>query len=315
MADQPTYPLYIVSRHRWKYRQTSKALETMGVDYRIIVEEDERDAYAAVINPARILVLDPAFQRAYDPFDEHGMTRPLGPGPARNFAWEHSLAAGHEAHWVMDDNIRAFYRFHHSKRMYVQTGAIFRAMEAWFCRYDNVGMVGPQYFMFTPEKGHHRPLELNTRIYSCNLIRNDLPYRWRGRYNEDTDLSLRMLKDGWVTALFNALLQEKLWTRRPQVEMEGGNREVFYRHEGTLPKSRMLVRMHPDVASLTWKFRRWHHEVDYRPFAGHRPHLRPGVVIPDAPQEFGMRLVADRVPRTARMREIAESENVIFEES
>jgi len=44
------------------------------------------------------------------------------------------------------------------------------------------------------------------------LIRNDVPYRWRGRYNEDTDLSLRMLKDRWCTIQFNAFLQGKAAT-------------------------------------------------------------------------------------------------------
>jgi hypothetical protein len=28
----------------------------------------------------------------------------------------------------------------------------------------------------------------------------------------------------------------------------------------------MLVKMHPDVARLVWKFKRWHHFVDYTPF-------------------------------------------------
>jgi hypothetical protein len=28
----------------------------------------------------------------------------------------------------------------------------------------------------------------------------------------------------------------------------------------------MLVKMHPDVTKLVWKFNRYHHYVDYRPF-------------------------------------------------
>lgn len=32
------------------------------------------------------------------------------------------------------------------------------------------------------------------RAFPCILIQNDIPFRWRGRYNEDTDLSLRALK-------------------------------------------------------------------------------------------------------------------------
>ena len=29
----------------------------------------------------------------------------------------------------------------------------------------------------------------------------------------------------------------------------------------------MLADMHPDVARVSWLFNRWHHKVDYRPFA------------------------------------------------
>jgi hypothetical protein len=47
-----------------------------------------------VIDPARVLVLDPAYQRHYDTFDTLGDTKSKGPGPARNFAWDHSMAAG-----------------------------------------------------------------------------------------------------------------------------------------------------------------------------------------------------------------------------
>jgi hypothetical protein len=123
-------------------------------------------------------------------------------------------------------------------------------------------MAGPQYWMFAPSRAQLPPFVVGTRIYSCNLIRNDVPFRWRGRYNEDTDLSLVMLKNGWQTVQFNAFLQYKLTTQT----LSGGNTEAFYAEEGTWNKSQMLVDMHPDVAKLVWKFGRWHHHVDYRPF-------------------------------------------------
>jgi hypothetical protein len=48
--------------------------------------------------------------------------------------------------------------------------------------------------------------------------------------------------------------------------MKGGNTEEFYASEGTLPKSQMLAVLHPDVAKVVWRFNRWHHHVDYKPF-------------------------------------------------
>ena len=104
----------------------------------------------------------------------------------------------------------------------------------------------------------YSPFELNERIYSCLLIDNSCRHRWRGRYNEDTILSLDVLKDGDCTIQFNNFLQEKAGTQT----LQGGNTAEFYNNEGTYNKSAMLVDTHPDVAKLVWRFDRWHHEVD-----------------------------------------------------
>lgn len=282
----PQFPLYIPSKGRARSRYTSKALEAMGVDYFIVVEEQEYAEYAAEIEPRRVLVLDPQYKRDYELCDDLGLTKSTGPGPARNFAWDHSIANGHDWHWVMDDNIRKFIRLNRNREGRATTPAFWRAMEDFCIRYENVAMAGPNYEMFTPRKNKLPACVFNTRIYSCNLIRNDVPYRWRGRYNEDTDLSLRMLKDGWVTVQFNAFLQQKIQTQKVQ----GGNTEEFYAKEGTLPKSKMLVEMHPDVARLAFRFGRWHHYVDYRPFKQNRLIRRQDIDWPEGTNEYGMKL-------------------------
>ena len=128
---------------------------------------------------------------------------------------------------------------------------------------------------------------INTRIYSCLLIRNDIPYRWRGRYNEDTDLSLRVLKDGYCTVQFNALLQGKMATQK----IKGGNTEEFYEGEGTMNKSKMLQDMHPDVARVAWRFNRWHHHVDYKPFKKNKLILKENIMIPNRINNYDMELI------------------------
>lgn len=287
----PRHPIYIVSKGRADTRLTSRALHALGVPHFIVVEEAELEQYrAAVDGSAELLVLDPAYQRDYDAFDELGDTKSKGPGPARNFAWEHSIAAGDEWHWVMDDNIRGFYRLNQNLKTPVADGTLFRCMEDFSARYDNVMMAGPNYFMFASRKTQVPAFVINTRIYSCNLIRNAAPYRWRGRYNEDTDLSLRMLKDGWATVQFNAFLQEKTTTQ----QMGGGNTEAFYAEEGTLPKSQMLVDMHPDVTKLVQRFGRWHHQVDYKPYKKNRLRLAPGIEVVEGVNDYGMVLQQQR---------------------
>lgn len=283
----PQFPLFIVSKGRAQSRLTAKALERMRVPYRIVVEAQERDEYAAMIDPAKVLVLDPQYQLDYDACDNLGMTKSKGPGPARNFVWDLAVAEGHAWHWVMDDNIRDFRRLLRNRKILCADGTPFRVMEDFCLRYRNVAMAGPNYATFCPSKYKFPPFITNTRIYSCNLIRNDTPYRWRGRYNEDTDLSLRMLKDGWCTVQFDAYLQTKTATQ----QLKGGNTAEFYAKEGTMAKSQMQVRLHPDVSRMAWKFGRWHHHVDYRPFAVNRLLRKDGVEIPEGPNEYGMRLV------------------------
>lgn len=283
----PQFPLYIVSKGRHDTRLTSKALEYMQVPYYIVIEQQEYDKYSSVIHPSKILVLDKSYQDKYDTFDDLGNTKSKGPGAARNFAWDHSMRNGFAWHWVMDDNIRSFQRLNKNLKIKVTDGTIFKCMEDFCLRYTNVAMAGPNYTMFAKRKQKIPPFILNTRIYSCNLIRNDTLFYWRGRYNEDTDLSLRMLKKGWCTVQFNAFLQEKMVTQ----SIAGGNTEAFYAKEGTAPKSQMLVDMHPDVAILKWRFGRNHHYVDYKVFKKNLLKRKPNIEVNKAINNYGMQLI------------------------
>lgn len=265
------YPIYIVSKNRADKCITSRALNEIGVNHTIIVEEHQLDDYKAN-NNANFLVLPKRYLEEYDTCDDLGATKSKGPGSARNFALEHSLENGHNRHWVMDDNIDAFHRVNRNEKCEVRTPAIFMAAEDFVDRYTNVPVAGLNYYSFVKKTDKVPPFVTNTRIYSCLLIDNNAGYRWRGRYNEDTDLSLRVLKDGLCTIQFNAFLCGKVTTQR----MKGGNTDEFYENEGTLPKSKMLEDLHPDVAKVVWRFNRWHHHVDYKPFKNNKLIRRNG---------------------------------------
>jgi hypothetical protein len=204
-------------------------------------------------------------------------------------------------HWVCDDNIADFYRLHNNQRIRVESGVCFKIMEDFCDRYENIKIAGPQYRFFCAADQSYPPYVKNTRIYSTLLIENDCKYRWRGRYNEDTDICLRVLKDGDCTVQFNAFLQGKCATQT----VKGGNTEEFYHAEftendefkktgyntdGTINKSQMLADMHPDVAKVVWKYGRWHHYVDYLPFKKNMLKLKDGVVLPDGINNYGLQL-------------------------
>jgi hypothetical protein len=269
----PQYPVYVISKGRWQSRLTSKTLERIRVPYHIVIEPHEYEQYAAVIDQAKILTL---------PFSNLGQ----GSIPARNWIWEHAIASGASRHWIMDDNIRSFWRLNRNWKVQVADGTILRKMEDFVERYENIALAGPHYFMFAPRKRALPPYVANTRIYSCILIRNDLPYRWRGRYNEDTDLSLRVLKNGWGTVLFFAFLAYKM----PTMKMKGGNTEELYQGDGRLKMAESLVEQHPDCTKINFKWGRYQHEVNYRPFKANRWRFKPGVIIPEGNDECGMRL-------------------------
>ena len=270
----PEYPIYIISKGRWDSRLTMKALNKMNVPYHIVIEPQEYDEYASVIDKEKILTL---------PFSNLGQ----GSIPARNWVWEHSLEKGAKRHWILDDNIGDFRYWNKNKQYRVKGGNTFKAIEGWVNRYENVALAGMQYFMFAPRKIVKNPITLNTRIYSCILINNNIPYRWRGKYNEDTDLSLRVLKDGWCTALFNAFLCNKMAT----MTMRGGNTESLYEiQDGRHKMAMSLKQQHPDLVKVKQRWGRWQHVVDYRLFRANKLIKKENISIPTGINNYDMKL-------------------------
>ena len=261
----PKYPVFIVSKGRAYSRYTAKSLEKINVPYYIVIEPNEYEAYASVIDPQKILTL---------PFISDP-DNPTGPGRARNWCWDYAKQVlKTKRHWVMDDNLRDFYRLQENAKIRVSDGTIFRVMEDFVDRYENVLVAGPNYSFFADAKSARPAYTPNTRIYSCLLIDNDCHYRWRERYNEDTILALDVLTNGYCTIQFNAFLQGKTGTQL----LKGGNTEVFYHAEGdgiddqgyndtgTVKKSETLVLAYPEYCEIAIRANRVHHKVNYSSF-------------------------------------------------
>lgn len=286
---RPSYPIFIISRGRAYSRYTAKSLDELDVPYYMVVEPREHDDYAHFINPEKILTL---------PFDTDP-ERPTGPGRARNWCLDYARdVLKTKRHWCMDDNINGFYRLHKNRRYKIGDGAMFRACEDFVDRYENVPIAGLQYRFFCAPKSSYPAFVTNTRIYSALLIENKIKHRWRGRYNEDTILSLDVLSDGDCTIQFNSLLQGKMGTQA----LKGGNTDIFYHNEeiesfldrdryntmGTLNKSVYLKQEYPELTEVVWKFGRVHHEVDYSSFKANKPRL---IKNPKPLKDYKMRLV------------------------
>ena len=273
-ATLPQFPVYIVSKGRWEARNTSKFLELDDVPYRIVVEPQEVDSYAEVIARDKILVL---------PFSNLGQ----GSIPARNWIWQHSISEGHEWHWILDDNIRRVYRLWYGERIPCDSGPAFRQIEDFALRFSNLGIAGMNYKMFGLP--NLQAFFLNTHVYSCLLIRNELPFRWRGRYNEDTDLCLQALSSQWCTVLVNVFLADKL----PTMTMKGGNSDELYKGDGRLDMAKHLqAQWGEELVKIDRRWQRPQHVIDWRRFK--TPLIRrEGIEVPTRTDDYGLVLRAD----------------------
>ncbi len=285
----PQFPLYICSKGRAKKRLTSDFLSYCKIPHFIVVEPQEVSDYTEATKDdpfVTILELDMAYKEGYDTLDDLGDEHSKGAGGARNFAWDHAIKNGHPWYWIMDDNIRNFLRANKNRQIRVSDGAIFKAMEDFCLRYKNLYMAGPNYFMFFPRKSKVKPVVFNTRIYSCNLIRTDIPFRWRGRHNEDTIISLDILSNGFCTAQFNAFLQNKMAT----MTMEGGNNDDIYKERGRWNVTKMLINVYPQYSRMMQRFGRTHHWVDYSSFRKNKLIRDESVEVKDQVNDYGMRI-------------------------
>lgn len=271
----PKYPVFVPSKSRWESRLTIRAFENIGIPFRVVVEPQQYDNYAAVVDPAKIITL---------PHSDKGLV------VTRNWIWDYAQSLGTPYFWTFDDNIQDIHRLNRNVKARIADGTALRVIEDFAERYENLYISGMQYEMFAPRQAKIPPIIFNTRIYSNMLIKTDIPYRNEGFYNDDTDLCLQILKDGHCTALFQSFLAKKIWT----MHVKGGM-TPHYQGDGRLKMAQELQRKHPDVVKITWRFGHWQHQVDYRPFKGNRLKLKPGVVIPEGVNNYGMVLtkVAD----------------------
>ena len=316
----PIYPVYIISKGRWELPLTARALERMGVPYTIVVEPKEYTAYVETL--AGVYDKDQRYtygtvHKAPEDFSERGQ----GSIPVRNYVWDLAIKTGKERHWLLDDNIPTFNRTNHNLGIRVNTGAILRAVEAFADRYKNVAFTGLQNSQFVISKWEWPAFFINTRVYSCTLIKNDLDLRlpayanvpactdprWRGRYNEDTDLIIRALKQGWCTVLFVTFNADKVGT----MTMKGGNTDELYAGNGRTKMAQSLLKQHPDVVKIGRRWNRDQHIVNYPACVrigkatgengGCELRLREGAVTPKDNDEFGMVLVNRKTGKKVKL--------------
>jgi hypothetical protein len=270
----PHFPIFIPTKGRASSRLTMKTFDNLEVPYTIFVERQEYESYAEHIPKHRIHVL---------PHQNKGLT------VTRNYIWDYAAERELEWFWTFDDNIDGLYRFNHNLKTPCADATVLAVVEDFAQRYENLAITGLNYFMFVKRKYVIPPYILNTRIYSNMLIRTFAQnktggyYRNRLFFNDDTDLCLQVLKDGWCTVLFNAFLIYKQTT----MTVKGGMTDYYEKTNKRLEFVEELQKAHPDIVVLTEKWGRYHHHVDYSIFK-QRLQRREGVIVPTGINNFGM---------------------------
>ncbi len=290
----PRYPVYIPTKGRVAFvttrNSTVRNFLADDVPFRLVVERDETERYVDAYGEESVLTL---------PFSNRGSVI-----PARNWIKEHATAEGHLRHWQFDDNTKGFYRCYKGKRLPCRSGVALAVTEDFVDRYENIAVAGMNYDMFAVEVS--KPFILNCRVYSATLLLNSISNRWRGRYNEDTDLCLQVLADGWCTILMNIFLVKKHRT----MVLTGGNTDEIYQGDGRLRMARSLERLWPNVVKVERRWQRPQHIVTggWRKFD--TPLKRkPGLRVKSGTDEYGMTLkqVGPEVKSKRLKRLLAES--------
>jgi len=252
MAGQSKYPIYIISKGRYNNPLTALAFIKSGLDFLIAVEPQEYDLYCKKLGSEFVLKL---------PFANLG----LGSYPARNFCWEHSKSKEHQYHWLFDDNIRGFAKWiNGKKRPYENCIDAINYVNSYTDK-NNIDISGFEY-RYMVMKCPKKPFKNNCHVYSAMLIKNDIPYRWRLKYNEDIDLCLQVLHNGGSTASCVYYMTNKTSTA---AKMKGGNQTELYqgnKAEKNLLKAKMLEAVWPQYAKTVIRFNRHHHFVNWKAF-------------------------------------------------
>jgi len=255
------YPVYVPTKGRAKSALTIKTMRKYRTPFVIVVEEPEVELYRKWVDDidyGELLVLpwvgNDATRKA---FCEEREIENGGLIAVRNWIKERSLARGEKRHWQLDDNIRMFRMWYKKNRIPCEPSLALRACEEFVDRYENVAIAGLNYEMFCVPGINVPPFYLNVHVYSCSLILNEIPHRWRLAYNDDTDICLQVLSDGWCTVLLNAFMATKAKT----MSLKGGNTDDLYQGDGRAKMSRALERMWPGIVTTERRYGRPAHCV------------------------------------------------------
>lgn len=181
-------PIYVPSKNRPDCA-TACLLKAEGLDFQIVVEPQDFNAYRQMWKRSRLVVL---------PEDSQGLPY------SRGFIKSHSKKAGEEAHWQIDDDVQEFrMRPMGQPSFKVSARTALELVEKFMAGYENVAVAGPNQNSWPPRGRFF----FNDLPVQAVLINNCVESNYRRAFPlmSDFDFILQVLKEGWCTALMDEL--------------------------------------------------------------------------------------------------------------
>jgi hypothetical protein len=177
-----TLPILICSKGR-PDGPTFRLLDAAYLPYQVIVENHEADTYAAALGDNRVIRM---------------AARDRGLAYSRQFALDYARAKNWPWYWMLDDDIKGFFRTVDKKTVPTAANALEFAQD--LTEYNECGQIGLEYQQFA--WSNTKSIVWNSYCDVAVCIRTDLPVNYRTQlpFKSDRDFTLQILSLGFHVA-------------------------------------------------------------------------------------------------------------------
>ena len=229
LSSKNKYTIYIPSKGR---ASTTKVTDILhGLDYFLVVEPQDYEAYCKVYPVDKIIQMDKNNQ---------------GIAYVRNFIKKYSCAVGEIKHWQIDDDIEYFKIRKKNSDKNIKIKSIFALSIVEHCAdmFSNVAISGINSDTFAFSRT--RAVQQNKLTCQCVLVDNLINNEWAYNGAEDWHYTLSTLEKGYCTLAFDHLMTYS----PPPGKNAGGNADIHYIESVLKPLLEKFVKRWPGRFSI-----------------------------------------------------------------
>jgi len=187
------YPICIISKDRADTCKTRMLFDPYDIDYFVMVEPNDYESYVAKFGKSKVVNIGENNKGVYY---------------VRNFCIEWSKEKGYDKHWQIDDDVNAIFFRPMNKATGIRERESIKNplktlsyVEDFSDKFSNHGVSCFSQDVFAFAKP--RDIDLNKMVYCWQFINNAVDSRFQPHTSEDTDFSIQVLKENYVTMIFN----------------------------------------------------------------------------------------------------------------